>query len=116
MDKILLIATLVDILIFVSVIELIRRNRLKEKYSLLWLFSALAMLWFSASRKTLHYVSALIGIQYPPSFIFLLAFFFLIVINIHFSTVISKLSDRSKALSQEIAILREMIERNKGLE
>jgi len=116
MDKILLIATLVDILIFVSVIELIRRNRLKEKYSLLWLFSALVMLWFSASRETLHYVSALIGIQYPPSFIFLLAFFFLIVINIHFSTVISKLSDRSKALSQEVAILREMIERNKGLE
>jgi hypothetical protein len=107
------IATIVNILIFVSVIELIRRNRLKEKYSLLWLFSSLIMLWFSLSRKTLHYVSGLIGIQYPPSFIFLLSFFFLIVINIHFSTVISKLSDRCKTLSQEVAILREMLERDK---
>ena len=114
MDLILVMATIVNILIFVSVIELIRRNRLKEKYSLLWLFSSLVMLWFSVSRETLHYVSGLIGIQYPPSLIFLLAFFFLIVINIHFSTVISRLSDRSKTLSQEVAILKEMLERDKG--
>ena len=115
MDLILVMATIVNILIFVSVIELIRRNRLKEKYSLLWLFSSLVMLWFSVSRKTLHYVAGLIGIQYPPSLIFLLAFFFLVVINIHFSTVISKLSDRSKTLSQEVAILRELLERDKGV-
>jgi len=115
MDLILVMATMGNILIFVSVIELIRRNRLKEKYSLLWLFSSLVMLWFSVSRKTLHYVSGLIGIQYPPSLIFLLAFFFLVVINIHFSTVISRLSDRSKTLSQEVAILREMLERDKGV-
>lgn len=111
MDLIPLLATAVSVAIFVSVVELIRRNRLKEKYSLLWVFSSLVLLWFSMSRNSLHYVSRLMGIQYPPSFIFLLAILFLIVINIHFSTVISELSNKNKTLTQEVALLKEMVSR-----
>lgn len=109
MDIIPLFATLISATIFASVVELIRRNRLKEKYSLLWLFSSVVMLWFSMSRDSLHYVSSIIGIKYPPSFIFLLGFLFLIVINIHFTSVISELADKNKTLSQEIALLKELI-------
>ncbi len=116
MDMIPILATLVSMVIFLSVLELIRRNRLKEKYSLLWLFSSLVLLWFSVSRKSLHYVAGYIGIQYPPSVIFLLGFLFLIIINIHFSTVISHLSDRNKTLAQEVGLLREVLEREKGFE
>lgn len=107
MDLIPLLATLVNIAIFISVIELVRRNRLKERYSLLWLFASIVMLWFSLSRESLHYVSRLIGIQYPPSLIFLLAILFLIIINIHFSTVISELFEKNKHLAQEIALLKD---------
>lgn len=114
MDIIPIIATLVNVSIFLAVVELIRRNRLKEKYSLLWLFSSGVMLFFSVSRKALHYVSALIGIQYPPSFIFLLGFLFLIAINIHFSTVISSLTEKNKALTQELSLLRHMVERKES--
>jgi hypothetical protein len=104
-----LLTTFVSIVILVSVVELIRRNRLKEKYSLLWLFSSLVMLFFSLSRRSLESISLFVGIQYPPSFIFILAFLFLIVINIHFSTVISGLSEKNKDLSQEVALLRESL-------
>jgi hypothetical protein len=109
MDMIPLLTTFVSIVILVSVVELIRRNRLKEKYSLLWLFSSLVMLFFSLSRRSLESISLFVGIQYPPSFIFILAFLFLIVINIHFSTVISGLSEKNKDLSQEVALLRESL-------
>ncbi|HWR58588.1 MAG TPA: DUF2304 domain-containing protein [Thermodesulfovibrionales bacterium] len=107
MDMVTLMATLVALAIVFSVVELIRRNKLKEKYSLLWLGSSLVILFFSASRKALESISLFVGIYYPPSFIFLLAFLFLIVINIHFSTVISALFERNKSLSQEIALLKE---------
>lgn len=109
MDLIPIFTTFVNIAIFIVVIELIRRNRLKERYSLLWLFSSLVMLWFSISRKSLHFISHIFGIQYPPSFIFLLAFLFLIIINIHFSTVISELSNKNKTLAQDVALLTEII-------
>jgi hypothetical protein len=109
MDVVTFLAFLVSVAIVASVIELIRRNRLKEKYSLLWLFSSFVILFFSVSRKSLESISLFVGIQYPPSFIFLLGFLFLIVINVHFSTVISELFEKNKTLTQEIALLRESL-------
>jgi len=113
MDMVTFLATFVSGAMVFLVIELIRRGRLKEKYSLLWLASSLVVLFFSISRESLHWISLLIGIQYPPSFIFLLAFLFLIVINIHFSTVISELFEKNKTLTQEIALLKEEMKENK---
>lgn len=111
MDSVLVVSILISIAIFVLVLELVRRNRLKEKYSLLWLFSAAALLVFSVSREALHRLAALIGISYPPSLIFLLGLVFLIVINIHFSTVVSQLSNRNRELAQELALLRLSLEK-----
>lgn len=110
MDLVLLISILISGLIVIAVIELIRRNRLKEKYSLLWLFSSLVLLVFSTSRFLLDQFALFIGVKYPPSLIFLLGLIFLLAINIHFSTVISKLSEQNKRLAQELALLRESVQ------
>ena len=93
--------------VLVLVIELVRRGRLKERYSLLWLLASVVMLIFAFSRGLLEAVSHVMGILYPPSFLFLLAFFFLLLITLHFSTVISRLSEQNKRLTQEIALLRQ---------
>ena len=81
MDIVIVVATVLSGTIFFSVVELIRRDKLKEKYSLLWLASSIVILIFSVSRQTLHAIALFIGIYYPPSLIFILAFLFLIVIN-----------------------------------
>ncbi len=100
--------------LFIVIIELIRKGRLKERYALLWLFAGLVMLLFASSRTLLEGTSRLFHIFYPPSFLFLLAFLFLLMIALHFSTVISRLSEQNKKLAQEIALLRqEMQERMK---
>ena len=91
----------------IVIIELIRRGRLKEKYSLLWLFAGTILLVLSLSRNLLEYVSSRVGIYYPPSFLFLLAFLFLLLITLHFSSVISGLSEKNKQLAQEVALLRQ---------
>jgi hypothetical protein len=89
------------------VVELVRRGRLKEKYSLLWLIAGCVLLILSASRELLEYLSRAVGIYYPPSLLFLLAFIFLLLITLHFSVVISGLSEKNKQLAQEIALLRQ---------
>jgi len=95
----------------IVIVELIRRGRLKERYALLWLFAGIILLIFSLSRGLLEYVAALVGIYYPPSLLFLLAFLFLLLITLHFSSVISGLSEKNKQLAQELALLRqEMVE------
>ena len=96
------------------IVELIRRGRLKEKYSLLWLFAGTILLIFSLSRGLLEYVSSLLGIYYPPSLLFLLAFMFLLLITLHFSVVISGLSDKNKKLAQELSLLQQQMQESMG--
>jgi hypothetical protein len=112
MDLLKISAIIASAAVMLIVVELIRRGRLKEKYSLLWLLAAGILLMLSVSRELLEYLSRLAGIYYAPSFLFLVAFLFLLLITLHFSVVISGLSEKNKQLAQEIALLRlEMQER-----
>lgn len=98
-------------IMMLAVVELIRKGRLKEKYALLWLFSSIVIFAVSLSRKTLEWASQIVGIHYPPSFLFLIAFGFLVLINLHFSTVVSELSETNKRLAQEIALIKAEIKK-----
>jgi hypothetical protein len=100
--------------VLVVVFELIRRGRLKERYSLLWLLAGGMLLVFSLSRNLLESISRLLGIFYPPSFLFLLAFLFLLLITLHFSVVISGISEKNKQLAQELSLLRQEIQEMTG--
>ncbi len=96
------------------VIELIRRNHLKERYSLIWLATAMALIVFSVWRRLLDVVARFFGIYYPPSFLFLLAILFLIILLLHFSTIISSLSEKNRRLAQEMAMLKARIEKKES--
>jgi hypothetical protein len=88
------------------ILALVRAKLLKEKYSLIWLFTALVLVVLSISKGPVEKLAALMGIYYAPSALFLLAFLFLILITVQFSVVMSKLSERNKVLTQEIALLK----------
>jgi len=107
MDVLKILAIVGSGTVLLLVVELIRRGRLKERYSLLWLFAGGVLLLLSSSRSILDYVSNMVGIYYPPSFLFLLAFLFLLLITLHFSVTISGLSEKNKRLAQDMALLRQ---------
>lgn len=110
MDIVKVLAITGSASVLVTVFELIRRGRLKERYALLWLFSSLVMLALSLSRSFMEYVARLVGIAYPPSLLFLAAFGFLLLITLHFSVIISGLSEKNKRLAQEIALLKQSLD------
>jgi hypothetical protein len=110
MDLLKILSIIVSASVLIFVVELIRRGRLKEKYALLWLLAGGILLVLSRSRDLLEYLSRFVGIYYPPSLLFLLAFLFLLLITLHFSVVISGLSEKNKKLAQEIALLRQEIQ------
>ncbi len=106
MDIVQVIAITVSVSIFFVVIELIRRSHLKERYSLVWLAASIVLIIFSASRDLLTFISTMIGIYYPPSFLFLIGMVFLLVLLLHFSTVISLLGENNNRLAQELGLLK----------
>jgi hypothetical protein len=109
-----LFAALASVALLGVVIELIRARKLRERYALLWLATAGVILVFAVWRSGLHQLSGALGIAYPPNALFALAMLFVIVLLLHYSTVISKLSDRSTTLTQRLALMEERLRELEG--
>jgi hypothetical protein len=93
-------------------LELVRRRRLLERYALLWLFSAVVLLGLSVWTGLLEFVADVIGVAYPPNALFLIAFGFVMVLLLHFSLAVSRLSDQAKVLAQRLALMEERLHRH----
>src|SRR4051812_24883300 len=106
-----IIAIVVTAGLFGLVFELVRRRRLMERYSLLWLFSAAILFLLAVWKPLLEKVAHTVGIFYPPAALFVVAFAFVLVMLLHFSLVISKLSDQNKRLAQRVGLLQERVDR-----
>ena len=89
------------------VIELVRRDRLLEKYSLMWLFFSVVIILFASAPHTINLIAENLNIKYAPSLLFLIGVIFLIVYTLHITTVVSRQNDRIVRLTQEIAILKQ---------
>lgn len=113
MHSIQIVAIIISLATLISVVDLIRRGMLKEQYAILWLASAVVLLALSMWRGLLDNIARAAGIAYPPSLLFLVAFLFLLLIVLHFSVIISSLSEKNKKLSQEIAIFKTFFEEHK---
>ncbi len=101
-----IVAILGSVLLFSIVIDFIRRGLLKEKYSVLWLAAAIIILSLSLKKELLDTFAERLGVAYPPSLLFLVAFIFVLLINLHFSVVISIFHEKNKVLSQELALIK----------
>jgi len=104
--KIQLVSIVVSILITASIFQLIRKRKLLERYSLLWFGSAIILLLFSIWRDLLEKLALMLGVEYAPSVLLVVIIFCGFVLSLHFSVVISKLTEQNKILAQELAILK----------
>jgi hypothetical protein len=101
-------AAAASFVLLAAVLELIRSRRLRERYALLWLLTGLVMLALSLWRGGLNTIASWFGIRsYPPAVLFAVGALFVIVVLLHYSTVISRLTDQNTILAQRLALLEE---------
>ena len=106
--RISIAASIASILLILIVFELIRSRRLRERYALLWLATGVALLILSAWRGGLNTIAGWVGVStYPPAVLFAVATVFILAVLLHYSTVISRLSDQSTILAQRVALLEQ---------
>jgi hypothetical protein len=96
--------------LFGIIFELVRRRRLMERYALLWLFSAAVLLALAVWKDALEGFASAIGIFYAPSALFAAALGFILVLVLHFSLVISRLTDQNKLLAQRLGLLQQQVD------
>ena len=103
-------AAIASLLLLLVVFELIRSRRLRERYALLWLLTGVVLLVLSIWRDGLNTIAGWFGISgYPPAILFAVAILFILLVLLHYSTVISRLSDESMILAQRLALLEERL-------
>ena len=101
-----------SILLILVVLELIRGRRLKERYALLWLATGVVLLVLSVWRDGLNTIAGWLGVStYPPAVLFAVATLFILLVLLHYSTVLSRLTDENVDLVQRIALLEERVNR-----
>jgi hypothetical protein len=95
------------LIVFVTVFELVRRRRLRERYALVWMAAALGLVVLAVWQGLLTAVSKAVGIYYPPNAPFVAAFGFLLLLLLQLSAAVSRLSDQTTVLAQRLALLEE---------
>lgn len=104
--KVSIAATVASVILVLVVFELMRSRRLRERYALLWLLTGVVLVALSAWRGGLNTIAGWLGVRgYPPAVLFAVGLLFVILVLLHYSTVISRLSDQNVILAQRLALL-----------
>ena len=99
------IAVMVSGVLFFAVLELVRRRKLTEEHSFIWLAGAGVLLALSIWREILHVVADWLGVFYPPMVLLLVVVFFVFVALLYFSVVISTQRRQIEQLVEDVALL-----------
>ncbi len=101
-----IVAVVAAAILFAAVLEAVRRRKLREEYTPIWLTAAAAILVLALSFDTLIWLTNLIGAWAPSSTVFFLGLVFLTAISLGYAIRLSALADQVKVLAQELAILK----------
>jgi len=106
-----LIAAVAAIIIFVFVLDLLRRGVLKEKYAVLWLFIAGVGLFFAVFPGLLDWLGTRLGVGAPVNLLFFVLGVVLVLVSVQLSYELSRHEARIRRLAEEIALLRQQMDR-----
>lgn len=96
-------------LLIIYILYVVVENKFNVVESVFWIFGAIVILILSIFPQIIIVMANWLGIEYPPSLLFLLVAVFLIIINFRNSNKIAKQNEIIMFLGQEIAILKEKI-------
>ncbi len=111
--RIQIISIVISISFLFFLFRLIIKGKLREEYSIVWILSTLVLIFFSFWRNGLDVISDLVGVYSPPNLLFIGAIFAILIYLLHLSVVASRLHNQNKTLAQDIAILKQELEKLK---
>ena len=104
-DRVQVFALTGSVLFLLFVFELVRRRRLAEEYSVLWIVSALALIGISLRRDLLDFAAMWLGVYYPPAVLVLMLVAIISVASLSFSVILSRQQRQIDRLIEENAIM-----------
>jgi hypothetical protein len=106
-----MLIVLVSVTLLAVVLHMVRKRHVREQYSLLWIAACVVLLLAAVFIRAVETLSRIAGIFYPPAFLFLVAILLIVVLQVHFSVVISSLKEQSRSLTQDLGLLQNELHR-----
>ncbi|GBE16657.1 hypothetical protein BMS3Abin15_00479 [bacterium BMS3Abin15] len=111
--EIVLIAIVVLISLFIF--KQLKKKRLDEKYTILWILIAIAMIVLPVVSPLIDKIAFFIGFHYPPMLIFVVVILFFLISTLHNSMELTKLNRQNHVFAQELAIQENEIKKLKKI-
>jgi hypothetical protein len=108
-DLVQLVSIVISAALLVAIIELVRRGRLSEEYSFIWIVCAIALFALSVWRNLLDLAASALGVHYPPAVLLLVLTFFVVIVSLYFSVVVSRHRKDIAKLVEDVALLDEQV-------
>jgi hypothetical protein len=109
-----IIAVIGCVLLILFVVDLVRRRRLREEYSILWMAVSVGTAILAVWGGLLLGITRIMGAYSANSVIFFFAILFLMGLVLHLTVRVSGLTERNKDLVQEVALLGRRLEEMEG--
>lgn len=109
-----IIAALAAVGLALYVLDLVRRRRLSEEYSLLWMVASVVVALLGFSTPLLRAMTHALGILYEASTVFFVGLAFTVVMLLFVSVKLSRLAQENHALTRELALIRFEVEALRG--
>lgn len=114
-DAVQFSALIVSVLLLAIVLDLVRRKKLTEEYSFVWIVCAVALIALSLARRQLDRLAVWFGIFYPPAALLLVLILFVFLASVSFSVLVSRQRQQIEKLIEDAALMeaevRELKER-----
>lgn len=108
--RIQIIAIIVSLAFLFYISRLIIKGKLREEYAIYWVVTTLILIIFAFWREGIDFFAQLLGVYLAPNLVFTAAIFSILIYLLHLSIVVSRLHDKNKILSQQMALLKKQIE------
>ena len=99
-----ILAAILAIAFMLLILELIRRDKLQERYAVIWLLAGAGMLAGAAFPGLLELVADLMGVRDTNVALFSIVLLLLLGLALNFSVLMSRQADQITRLAQELAL------------
>lgn len=107
--RIQIIAIAVALFLMLGTLELVRRRKLGEVYSIIWLMLGSMILVLALFRDLQETLARWMGVYYPPSLIFGILSFLQLGVILYLSMVLTRLETSHRILMQRLALLEQHV-------
>lgn len=96
-------------LALIAVVEMLRRQRFRERHAVWWLLAAIVSLIVSVFPDTLQFAASALGVAIPSNLAFFVSVILLVIVSVQHSSELTRLEEKTRTLAEHVALLEQRV-------